>query len=351
LGLNPALWQGKRVLVTGHTGFKGSWLTLLLKNLGAEVVGISLPPGKTQSLFIDAKISDEVSSNLFQDIRDEFAVAKAIKNSNIDYVFHLAAQAYVRQSVRNPIESITTNVVGTANILLSSLANESVLGVTVVTTDKVYENLGQKEPFKESDQLGGVDPYSATKAASEIIVNSINISNNPLNIPITTVRAGNVIGGGDWGQERLVPDLVRALYSNTTLPIRNPKSVRPWQHVLDCLYGYLLVGQSHLEKKRDIPRALNFGPRDSLSVMELVILFEAAFEKKVVHEHLKSSIHESEWLELNSELAHSYLGWKSSFSQSEAVSQTAEWYSNFASGRDARELILDQVAKFKIGKW
>jgi CDP-glucose 4,6-dehydratase len=351
LGLNPDLWNGKRVLVSGHTGFKGSWLTLLLRDLGAEVVGLSLPPESPQSLFIDARISDDVSTSFFQDIRNEFAVANVLRESHIDYVFHLAAQAYVRRSVLNPIDSITTNIIGTANVLISSLASESVSGVTVVTTDKVYENILRKEPFEESDKLGGIDPYSASKAASEIIVNSINISNNPLDIPVTTVRAGNVIGGGDWGQERLVPDLVRALYSNTSLSIRNPKSTRPWQHVLDCLYGYLLVGQSHLESHGNTPRAINFGPRDSLSVLELVNLFEAAFEKKVEHAYLKSSIPESEWLELNSELAHSSLGWQSSFSQTGAVNQTAQWYSDFASGRDAKELMLEEIANFKFGKW
>ena len=351
LGLNPDLWRGKRVLITGHTGFKGSWLTLLLKNLGAEVVGLSLPPERTQSLFIDARISDEVSTNLFQDIRDEFAIVKKLGNSHFDYVFHLAAQAYVRKSVRNPIESITTNVVGTANILMTTLARESIVGITIVTTDKVYENLGRKDPFQESDPLGGIDPYSASKAASEIIVNSINTSNNPFNIPVTTVRAGNVIGGGDWGQERLVPDLVRALYSNSSLIIRNPNSTRPWQHILYCLYGYLLVGQAHLERKQNIPKAVNFGPRDSLSVMELLSLFEKAFKKKVTIERLTSSIPESEFLELNPGLANTFFGWKTSFSQSDAVSQTAKWYSNFAIGRDAKELMLEEVEKFKIGKW
>lgn len=351
MDLDPALWSGKRVLVTGHTGFKGSWLTLLLRDLGAEVVGLSLPPESPQSLFIDARISDEVSTSFFQDIRDEFAVANILKSSHIDYVFHLAAQAYVRRSVMNPIESITTNVIGTSNVLISSLASKSVLGVTVVTTDKVYENLLEKQPFKESDKLGGIDAYSASKAASEIIVNSVSISNNPMRIPVTTVRAGNVIGGGDWGQERLVPDLVRALYSNTSLLIRNPKSTRPWQHVLDCLYGYLLVGQSHLERSRSIPKAVNFGPKDSSSVMDLVNLFERAFNRKVELEYLKSSIPESERLELNSELAHTYLGWQSSFTQTHAVCQTADWYSKFANGRDAKELILEEVENFKSGKW
>ena len=182
------------MLITGHTGFKGSWLTLLLKDLGAEVVGLSLPPVSSQSLFVDAKIGDQVSVNFFEDIRDELQVSNAIGILRPDYVFHLAAQAYVRRSVRNPIESITTNITGTANVLLSSLACESVIGVAIATTDKVYQNLSRNKSFEESDKLGGIDPYSASKAASEIIINSINIANNPSKKPITTVRAGTLRG-------------------------------------------------------------------------------------------------------------------------------------------------------------
>ena len=351
MGINPTLWSGKRVLVTGHTGFKGSWLTLLLKDLGAEVIGISLPPDGQQSLYVDANISAEVSTEFFQDIRDEVATRNAVTATSADYVFHLAAQAFVRRSVRNPLESFTTNVCGTANVLMSSLTSKNLLGATIVTTDKVYENLGTKRPFKESDKLGGQDPYSASKAAAELVVSAITKSNNPHRIPVTTVRAGNVIGGGDWGEERLVPDLIRTLNSNSSLFLRNPNATRPWQHVLDCLYGYLLVGESHLVNKQKTPKALNFGPRDSLSVMEVVHLFEIAFQKKVTQELLKSSIPESEWLELDSELAHSYLGWQASISQIDAVRQTARWYSDFASGQDARELMAEELRRFKIGKW
>lgn len=351
MGLNSALWRGKRVLVTGHTGFKGAWLTFLLRDLGAEVIGLSLPPESPQSLFVNARISEILSANFFIDIRDEFQVASIIKSLHIDYVFHLAAQAYVLRSVKHPLESITTNIIGTTNVLLSSLANESVTGITIATTDKVYENLGENIRFVESDKLGGRDPYSASKAASEIVINSINITNNPLRKPITTVRAGNVIGGGDWGQDRLVPDLVRALSTDNLISIRNPNATRPWQHVLDCLHGYLLVGQSHLEKKEHIPKAINFGPGVSLTVIELVNLFENAFNKRATHNYQEIAIPESERLELESNLAYSFLGWKPSISQRDAVKQTAEWYLKFASGRDAQELIFEEIANFKLDKW
>jgi CDP-glucose 4,6-dehydratase len=351
VGLNPKLWKDKRVLVTGHTGFKGAWLTLLLKDLGAEVVGISLPPEGPQSLYFDGKIKEEVCLEFLQDIRDEKAIEDAIQASNIDYVFHLAAQAYVRRSVRNPLESISTNVVGTANVMISSLTSESVLGLTIVTTDKVYENLGENLPFKESDKLGGQDPYSASKAAAEHVISAISVSCNPLKIPITSVRAGNVIGGGDWGEERLVPDLVRTLETKTELVIRNPKATRPWQYVLDCLYGYLLVAQSHLEAKSDVPESVNFGPNESLTVMELHSLFEASFGKKINLEITLSDIPESECLTLDSGLASTYFGWKTSLSPAQAVSQTADWYSKFANGEDAKKLMRMEIAKYKVNKW
>lgn len=351
MGLNPKLWNGKRVLVTGHTGFKGSWLTLILKELGAEVIGLALPPEGPRSLYVDAGISHELLSETIQDIRDEFAVRRAIEGMDPDYVFHLAAQAYVGRSLRDPLESIATNVIGTTNVLKPALASKTVLGVTIITTDKVYENLGAKEPFRETDKLGGLDPYSASKAASEIIVASMSATCNALKIPVTTVRAGNVIGGGDWGEERLVPDLVRALNGNSKLIIRNPNATRPWQFVLDCLYGYLLVAQSHMEERGDVPNSVNFGPDESLSVTELVRLFEAAFGRKIELEESKSTFPESEWLRLDSSLARAYFGWESSFSAAQAVSQTANWYSKFESGVDAKELMRAEILKYKVGKW
>lgn len=351
MGLNPKLWSGKRVLVTGHTGFKGAWLTLLLKDLGAEVIGISLIPEDSRSLYTDARIKEDIDSGFIQDIRDEIAIKRVIGESNVDYVFHLAAQAYVRRSVRNPLESITTNVVGTANVLISALASRSVSGITIATTDKVYENLGVNLPFRESDKLGGQDPYSASKAAAELVVSSIRFSNNPGNIPITTVRAGNVVGGGDWGEGRLVPDLVKALKSNLPLLIRNEGATRPWQYILDCLFGYLLVAQSHLEKKENIPNSINFGPEKSLSVIELVNLFENAFGRKLVKEIVKSPIIESSRLSLDSSLAHQYFQWKTSLSPVQSVMQTAEWYLKFSSGDDAKNLMLAEISKYKVGKW
>jgi len=344
--INPEIWRNKRILVTGHTGFKGSWLVFWLRELGAEVIGLSLPaPQSRPSLYIDAEIGNLVSFEYFLDIRDEIGVEKAIQESKPDYVFHLAAQAFVPRSLKYPSESITTNIVGTANILLASLSLDSVKGITIATTDKVYQNIGNHEPFKETDMLGSKDPYSASKAAAELVVASLATTCNPHKIPVTTVRAGNVIGGGDWGQDRLVPDLVTALKSGQTLVVRNPNATRPWQYILDCLKGYLLIAQSHLEDD-NTPTSINFGPTNSLSVTKLISIFEVAFGKKVKYEVGETNLNEANQLELNSQLALEYLGWQTSFSLVDAIGETATWYSKFLDGANALELMSKDMSKY-----
>ena len=351
MDINPDAWRNKRVLVTGHTGFKGSWLVFLLKELGAEVIGLSLPaPESRPSLYIDAEIRNLISLEYFLDIRDEIGVKKAIQESIPDYVFHLAAQAFVPRSLHYPSESITTNVAGTANVLLASLSVDSIEGITIATTDKVYENIGIHEPFKETDRLGSKDPYSASKASAELIVASLSSTCNPHRIPVTTVRAGNVIGGGDWGEDRLVPDLVLALNSDQTLIIRNLNATRPWQHVLDCLKGYLLIAQSHLEKNKNTPASINFGPSNSLSVRKLISIFEESFGKKVKYRVSETALNEASNLELNSQLALEFLGWHTSLSSIEAINQTATWYSKFLGGKNALKLMSEETSKYIVIK-
>ncbi len=352
MDIDPRIWQGKRVLVTGHTGFKGTWLTYLLSELGAEVLGLSLPVAHSDHLlYKDAQIKKLLSNEYWIDIRNEKKVDKAIQNSGADYVFHLAAQALVNKSVKKPLESISTNVVGTANILFSSLKSKSIKGITIVTSDKVYQNTGKHLPFSESDRLGGKDPYSASKAASELIINCLSLTCNSHEIPTSSARAGNVLGGGDWGENRLVPDLVNSLVSNQVLFIRSPNASRPWQHILDCLKGYLLIGQSHLNGIPNVPQAFNFGPKNSLTVTELIRLFEVQFKRKIEYVIGNSNEYESTTLDLNSTLALEFLGWKPQFSPIESIKQVAKWYKEYNAGVAAKELMLKEISNYRVGKW
>ncbi len=352
MDVNPLLWKGKRVLVTGHTGFKGSWLSFILSELGAEVVGLSLPPPQIgNSLYKDARISQRMKTEYFLDIRNELEVEKFIKNSDPDYVFHLAAQALVGNSLLNPIDSITTNVSGTANILLSSLKLSKLEGITIVTTDKVYQNLNNGVPFTETDRLGNKDPYSASKAAAEVVVNSLASSCNPYQIQVSTARAGNVIGGGDWGENRLIPDLVGTLVTGKQLALRAPNSTRPWQHVLDCIRGYLMLAQAHMLKNTMTPVSINFGPTKSLCVMDLVNIFEVVFKTKIDYKIVNSEYEEAKKLELNSQLAWNFLSWKNIIDPIEAVTQTANWYLQFTSGIAAEKLLLEEYSNFRLNRW
>jgi CDP-glucose 4,6-dehydratase len=346
MAIDPLLWNGKRILVTGHTGFKGAWLTVLLKRFGADVIGYSLPPSQPKSLYQDAHTHTLLKSEYLDDIRDYNQLKKVIDQENVQYVFHLAAQALVGRSVRDPIESISTNVLGTTNVLMGSLSSEGVEGITLVTTDKVYENYGDGIPFREYDKLGGTDPYSASKASADILGNALAISNNPRSIPVATVRAGNVIGGGDWGQDRLVPDIIRALTSSSPIILRNKDATRPWQHVLDCIYGYMLLGQAHLDKTISSPISMNFGPTDSMSVIELIALFEKTFNQEIVQIRSEDAFTEHKKLVLDSRLAYSVLKWRTSMTTLEAVTMTANWYSQQIKGQDARLLMEEDISKF-----
>ena len=271
MGIIQNLWDGKRVIVTGHTGFKGSWLTLILHKLGAQICGISLPAIQPRSLYVDASIFELLTQEFIQDIRDLEKLAVIINQIKPDYIFHLAGQAIVSESVLDPIGTISTNVIGTRNLLFEALKHANLLGITVATTDKVYENEENGKSFKENDKLGGAEPYSASKAATELLTRALATSNNPHQIPVTTVRAGNVIGGGDWALDRLVPDIVRAVEFKQILEIRNKNSTRPFQHVLDCLCGYLLVAQAHISPtNKKTYDSYNFGSDKCMAVSEII---------------------------------------------------------------------------------
>jgi CDP-glucose 4,6-dehydratase len=323
------LYFGKRVLVTGHTGFKGSWLCLWLKELGAEVVGISLAP-ETRPNHWGLLRFDSIIDDFFLDIRDANDVAKIFADNQPEIVFHLAAQPLVRRSYQNPLETWSTNVMGTANVLEACRKTKSVQAIVVVTTDKCYENQEWAWGYRENDRLGGHDPYSASKSGSELVAASyksafFSIEGLPL---LATARAGNVIGGGDWSEDRLIPDLVRAISSQQSLEIRSPNATRPWQHVLESLCGYLLLGQNLLQGDRQFEGSWNFGPKytGNRTVREVLDILCNSWGNIQWHRTNANQPHEASLLFLDSTKACTQLGWQSVWGFETTLKKTADWY-------------------------
>jgi CDP-glucose 4,6-dehydratase len=315
------------VLITGHTGFKGVWLTLLLEHLGIDVVGYSLPP-EDESLYKRLERKGQIPET-FANILDSSILEKCIAQYKPSVVFHLAAQPLVMKSYEIPIETFQTNVIGTANVLNAAISSNSVIAIGAVTTDKVYKNLNTGRRFIESDPLEGKDPYSASKVGSEAVITAFqNISELQNGPKLISLRAGNVIGGGDYAADRLIPDLVRAVEGNKKVFIRNPNSTRPWQHVLDPVFGYMLAIESAI--KGNSQKSYNFGPTEaSLSVREVVKLFQQQIDVSVnIEEILDPSSLESHTLELSSELARNHLSWQPRMTQEEAIRKTFDWWKN-----------------------
>ena len=323
-------YKGKKVFITGHSGFKGSWLTYILDSIGAEVTGYSLEPNTNPSLFKSLIFSEKFNS-IIGDIRDKENFKKSIKSSNPDFIFHLAAQPLVIESYKNPEETFSTNFNGTLNLLEILKELNSHIQVVFITTDKVYENLELGVPFVESDKLGGKDPYSASKAASEILIESYKQSFfRDSNINIAVARAGNVIGGGDWSENRLIPDIIRAKQENTFLNIRNPKAIRPWQHVLESLFGYLKLGIVLSEDPQKYSSQWNFGPEieDSITVEDII---DIGKKLKIVGEveYDKSPLVEAQSLKLNIIKSKEQLGFKPVWNAEQAIKYTFEWYNTY----------------------
>ena len=324
------IYRGTSVLLTGHTGFKGTWLALWLKTLGAEVTGVSLEPNSKPSHW-DLLGLDMIDERI--DIRNADKVKEAINIAKPKVVFHLAAQPLVRHSYSDPLGTWSTNVMGTANLLEACRQQPSVRAVIIVTSDKCYENKEWAWGYRETDRLGGHDPYSASKACTELVVASyrkafFNTPDSPL---LASVRAGNVIGGGDWSEDRLIPDMVRAIKDNKTLEIRSPNATRPWQHVLESLSGYLLLGQNLLQGKQDFGQAWNFGPyRDgNRSVGDVLSSMKKewpALDWKITR---SPQPHEANLLYLDSSKAHQHLKWEPVWSIDESITETATWYRTF----------------------
>lgn len=343
-----SFWQGKRVLLTGHTGFKGSWLAIWLRRLGAEVVGISLPPETTPNLFTLARLSDSCDSH-FCDIRNAADLAELVKVARPQFVFHLAALPLVRASYRDPLETFDTNVMGTANLLEALRGVDSVRVAVMVTTDKVYQNFERTKPYRENDLLGGADPYSASKAASEMVIRAYRDSYlREQDVAVASARAGNVIGGGDWSEDRLIPDAIRAWQENRVLDIRHPQSVRPWQHVVEPLAGYLILAQ-RLWEDASLAGAYNFGPDMdcAVSVKEVVDLAQTYFPSaRVKYTGNSQGPHEAGLLLLDTEKAVTQLGISPRWSTAGAVEKTVSWYRELSTGADALGLCHADITAY-----
>ena len=349
LAMNSEFWRGKRVLLTGHTGFKGGWLALWLQHLGAQVTGLSLPPNPTPNLFELAGVATKMESH-FCDIRNAPTVAKIVRSAQPEIVLHLAAQALVRASYRDPITTFATNIMGTAHLLDALRDMSSVRVAVLVTTDKVYRNNEWPYPYREEDALGGHDPYSASKAASEIVIASYRDAFlASQGVALASARAGNVIGGGDWSEDRLIPDAMRAWQSGQPLEIRRPQAIRPWQHVLEPLAGYLVLAEK-LWQQPELAGAYNFGPQTdkATTVGQIVELARGAFpDSKVIYGDEADGPHEASWLALETSKARVLLGVTPKWVVTEMVDRTVTWYRAQHGGADARRLCEAEISAYE----
>jgi CDP-glucose 4,6-dehydratase len=342
-------WRRKRVLVTGHTGFKGGWLALWLQRLGADVTGVALAPNTTPNLFDMARVAESTDSH-FCDIRDAAALASLVRAARPELVFHLAAQPLVRTSYREPLATFASNVMGTANMLDSLRGLDCVRVAVMVSTDKVYRNNEWHYPYREDDTLGGHDPYSASKAASEIVIASYRDAFlAPQSVAVASARAGNVIGGGDWSEDRLIPDAVRAWQAGQPLLIRSPSAIRPWQHVLEPLAGYLGLAEK-LFAQPALAGAYNFGPETQqiATVNDVIELASCAYGAGVIrYENNSICPHETGWLALEVAKARVTLGVAPRWTLTEAVHRTMAWYLAQHEGADARALCEAEIAGYE----
>lgn len=347
LALDTAQWRGRRVFLSGHTGFKGGWLSLWLASLGAEVAGYALPPSTTPSLFELAGLEGALAGHHLADIRDPATLGAALAAAEPEVVFHLAAQPLVRLSYREPLETWATNVMGTANLLEAVRHCPSVRAVVAVTTDKCYDNREWVWGYRETDPLGGHDPYSASKAGAELVAQSYRKSffagQGPL---LATARAGNVIGGGDWSEDRLIPDAARAASAGRDLLIRNPSATRPWQHVLESLHGYLLLAERLLAGEAEFADAFNFGPdaADNLRVADVLARLQAHWPELSwkLDPAAGEAPHEARALYLDSAKARSRLGWLPVWSLDRGLEMTAKWYREVGQAPSRARAMMEQ---------
>lgn len=353
--LNPEFWRGKRVLLTGHTGFKGSWLALWLQQMGAQVTGFALDPGTQPSLYELAGVASGLDDQR-GDLRDLGALLEVLARSEAQIVLHLAAQPLVREGYRDPLGTYSSNVMGTLNLLEAIRQVGGVRACVLVTTDKVYANQEWLWPYRESEALGGHDPYSSSKACCELLAQSYAASFFPAaryaehGLALATARAGNVLGGGDFAPERLIPDVLKAWSAGEPVTLRYPQAVRPWQHALEPLAGYLQLAQALYQKGTDYAGAWNFGPgeADMCSVGEVVALLQRHWPEEAPGLRVEpSDLHEAGLLRLDSSQARSRLGWAGRWSLQTCLLQTLAWHLAWGRGEDMRAVTLDQLDQYQ----
>jgi CDP-glucose 4,6-dehydratase len=348
--MNPAFWSGKRVFLTGHTGFKGSWLSLWLQSMGAEVTGYALEAHTKPSLFQDGNVGVAMSS-IIADVRDMPTLQNAVLQAKPDIVIHMAAQALVRYSYQNPVDTYSTNIMGTVHLLEAVRNSQSVKAVVVVTTDKCYENKEWFWGYREDDPMGGFDPYSNSKGCAELVTSAYRRSFfKSKGIALATARAGNVIGGGDWAQDRLIPDILSAFEQGKLAHIRNPHAVRPWQHVLEPLRGYLTLAEFLFEQGPSFAEAWNFGPNDedARPVSWIAKQMAQMWGESAQWELDKSDHpHEANYLKLDISKAGNRLGWRPALRLNEALKLIIDWSKQRQSGADVHNITMDQIQKYQ----
>ncbi|WP_024304067.1 CDP-glucose 4,6-dehydratase [Pseudogulbenkiania sp. MAI-1] len=354
--MNSAFWQGKRVFLTGHTGFKGSWLSLWLQHMGAEVTGYALAPNTTPSLFEEASVADSMHS-ILGDVRDLAALTQAMQNSRPDIVIHMAAQPLVRYSYANPVETYSTNVMGVVHLLEAVRATSSVRAVVNVTSDKCYENREWVWGYRENEAMGGYDPYSNSKGCAELVTSAYrNSFFNPADyarhgVALASARAGNVIGGGDWAGDRLIPDIMRAIEAGEAVTIRSPHAIRPWQHVLEPISGYLTLAEKLYTEGPAYAEGWNFGPQESdakpVEWIVKTLTQEWGDGARYVIDTAAANLHEAHYLKLDCAKAHTHLGWQPRWSLATTLKHICSWHQAHRSGQDMQQVTLQQIDAYQ----